>query len=492
MAKLITTILLLSATTLKAYAVIPSLISPLQGFIAILPQILIIVVAALGTIFSLKMWRARLSKLKTFIAGHKALTVVILLVLIGGFSSGMILLSSRSDRKPRLRGTASGEGFPESWPTFRGDVRRTGNPTDGPGPINSQIAWAFEDDEFRFGDFSSSPAPVEGKVYVGSAQAMVFSSFGVVYCLNADDGGVIWKFKTKREIFSSPAVANGRVYIGEGLHRDVDSRLYCLDAETGELLWDFQTDSHVESSPTVVEDKVVFGGGEDGVYCLNAETGELIWHFDGIHVDLSPAVADGKVLIGTGYGDMGVYCLNLEDGELIWRHRTKYPVWGSPSVYKGRAYFGVGNGNFVESDPNPYGALLCLDLKSGDELWSYKVGDSVLTAPAVVGDRVYFGSRDGRLYCVDAKKGDLIWRYDAGSPVLSSPAVAGEFVYLGSQNGKIYALDRIRGDLRWAFDIGVMAPSGTKVLSSPAVADGRIYIGCSKGMLFSIGEGGNR
>lgn len=488
MAKLIVAAIFLLIPSLEAHAVIPSLLSPLQGLISVLPQLLLLLVATLGAIFSLRIWRERLSRLRAFMKAHKFIALAISAALIGGMISGAIVLAGRS--APDLKGKIGSDGeFPKAWPTFRGDLKRTGNPGDLRGPINPRIAWRFRDSEFRAGDFSSSPALAEGKIFVGSAQGGIFSSFGVVYCLN-DKGELIWKFKTRRQIFSSPAVVGGRVYIGEGLHRDTDSKLYCLDAKDGKLLWDFQTKSHVESSPTVSDGKVLFGAGEDGVYCLDAETGEMIWHFEGIHVDLSPAVADGKVLVGTGYGEMGVYCLDLETGELIWRHRTEYPVWGSPSVDGGRVFVGMGNSNFVESSPEPYGALLCLDLNSGRRIWIYEVGDSVLTAPALKDGRVYFGSRDGHLYCLDADRGELIWKFDAGAPVLSSPALGDDLVYSASENGRIFALGREEGDLKWAFDLGLIIP-GVKILSSPAVAGGRIYIGCSKGVFLSIGGTGD-
>ncbi|PWR70339.1 hypothetical protein DLD82_16180 [Methanospirillum stamsii] len=56
-----------------------------------------------------------------------------------------------------------------------------------------------------------------------------------------DDGGVrptpelLWKFKTDREIMSSPTVSNGVVFFG-----CVDSILYALDASTGVKKMDVQ------------------------------------------------------------------------------------------------------------------------------------------------------------------------------------------------------------------------------------------------------------
>ena len=57
---------------------------------------------------------------------------------------------------------------------------------------------------------------------------------------------------------STPALAAGRLYVGEGLHEDADCRLYCLEAATGRELWSFAARSHVESSPRVAGGRVFF------------------------------------------------------------------------------------------------------------------------------------------------------------------------------------------------------------------------------------------
>ena len=58
---------------------------------------------------------------------------------------------------------------------------------------------------------------------------------------------------------SSPAVANGVVYVGS-----YDRHVYALNAGTGALLWKYQTGG---SSPAVANG-VVYVGWEDGVYAF--------------------------------------------------------------------------------------------------------------------------------------------------------------------------------------------------------------------------------
>ena len=57
-------------------------------------------------------------------------------------------------------------------------------------------------------------------------------------------GEVKWTYKTDGPINSSPAAVDGIVYVGSR-----DRHVYAFKAETGEKLWEFKTGSWVESSP---------------------------------------------------------------------------------------------------------------------------------------------------------------------------------------------------------------------------------------------------
>ncbi len=472
----------------EAGAVLPSLVGPLKALIAILPQLAVVAIASLGALLGFRRRPAAVTWIAQLLRRHRRAAVVAVAVLGGGVLAAAVVMNLWTRPTGVPSKPIADEPSAHSWPTFRGNMRRSGRALDSVdtshGPLGSDTLWTYVDDTPALGDFSSSPALVNGRVYIGSAQATVFSSFGVVYCLDATDGQEIWQFRTEQAVFSSPAVEQGLVFIGEGLHRDVGSRLHCLDAGSGDLIWDFPTASHVESSPTVADGKVIFGAGEDGVYCLSTGTGELVWHFEGVHVDSSPAVVQDVVVVGAGYEGQGVHVLDLETGDPRWAYPTDYPVWGSPSVLDDRVYVGVGNGNFMRSADEPYGAVLCVDIRSQREVWTRELQDSVLTAPAVTNGRVYVGSRDGGLYCLRASDGKELWRYEAGTAVLSSPAVLGNVVYGTSEAGDVFALDADDGSPRWSRPLDV--PSG--LLSSPAVSAGQLVLGGSDGSVYCLGD----
>jgi outer membrane protein assembly factor BamB len=485
--------LLLFVGVQTTYAVIPELMGPLQSLIALLPQLLVAAAVGLGALFSVRGWRTRLAAWRGFVSKHKTGSVVGALFVGAAITSAVFLLDGRAvpGGAGRLHpGQAAPSVLADSWPTFRGDLARSGNPYDAAGPIVASATAELGEQVLRQAELYSSPSVVGDRLYVSSSGGSTFRAFGLIHCIDATDGAPLWSFKTAYKGFSSPVLAGGRVYIGEGLHHHTDARLYCLDADTGDFVWDFQTRSHVESTPTVVNGWVIFGAGDDGVYCLDAGSGAQIWHAEGLHVDLSPSVVADTVLVGTGYGEMGVYVLDLETGDVLWSLPTQYGVWGSPSVQGGRAYFGLGNGDFARSDPEPYGALLCVDLATREQAWIYETNDAVLTAPAVVGNDVYFGSRDWHLYAVNSTDGTFRWRYDAGAPVLASPAVAQDLVYTASEDGEVAAIDRSTGEPRWRVYLTDAGYPRLRVLASPAIRAGQLFVGASEAGIFVIGDPG--
>ena len=77
-------------------------------------------------------------------------------------------------------------------------------------------------------------------------------------------GTLRWVFSTDSAIHSSPAVANGTVYIGSR-----DSSLYAVDVSTGTELWRFKTGSWIESSPAIVDGVIYFGSNDGHLYALD-------------------------------------------------------------------------------------------------------------------------------------------------------------------------------------------------------------------------------
>jgi outer membrane protein assembly factor BamB len=263
-----------------------------------------------------------------------------------------------------------------NWLSFRDGPRHSGvNPYENVlspstvGGLNQQ--WATT----TGGPVFSSPAFANGNLYVGSED-------NKVYRLNAATGAVVWSYTTGMSVLSSPAVNAGvGVYVGSE-----DFKVYALNPSTGAKLWSTATGSFVVSSPTYVNGVVYVGSEDDKVYALNASSGALKWSYptSGI-VKSSPAVANGVVYIGSA--DTFVYALNASSGALKWARSISNVSYPSPAVANGVVYVG-------EDDMNLY----ALDAGSGAVLWSATTGGAFISSPAVANGVVYVGNQDGSVY----------------------------------------------------------------------------------------------
>jgi outer membrane protein assembly factor BamB len=199
------------------------------------------------------------------------------------------------------------------------------------------------------GRIRSSPSVSKGIVYVGSYD-------GSLYAIDCNSGKQIWRFDTKGKsipasefgfdrtsITSSPAVVDGVVYIGSR-----DAHLYAVDAARGTLKWlsDYEKDNltWVVSSPAV-NDEVVYVGTADGhfVDALRANDGHQLWRFAmPSRVWSSPIVAGQTLYVTNQSGSL--YAIDLSSGKEKWRFETKSSIQSSPVLADGTVYFGSNDG----------------------------------------------------------------------------------------------------------------------------------------------------
>jgi outer membrane protein assembly factor BamB len=147
----------------------------------------------------------------------------------------------------------------------------------------------------------ATAAVVGDNLYVGTMSSTVLG-------VDWKQAKVNWTFepeKTKQAFYSSPAVTEKLVVIGCR-----DKHVRALDRARGIEIWDFVAAGQVDCSPVVVGDRVVVGAKDrtGSLYLLDLAKGTQLAkiELDGAILG-SPAVADGKLVIGTEKGT--VYCL---------------------------------------------------------------------------------------------------------------------------------------------------------------------------------------
>lgn len=129
--------------------------------------------------------------------------------------------------------------------------------------LTGEIVWNYT----MAGKITSSPAVADGYVYVGSLD-------GNVYAFNASTGEKIWSYYTNPPVFrdwplgvrSSPAIAAGTVYVCSD-----DGNLYALNAYTGKKLWNYTLQSpfdkfgnpqELSASPAIANGRIYIGSSD--------------------------------------------------------------------------------------------------------------------------------------------------------------------------------------------------------------------------------------
>jgi outer membrane protein assembly factor BamB len=150
---------------------------------------------------------------------------------------------------------------------------------------NGHLHWKLTLDSAIY----STPAIANGQVFV-TTQAQTVSAIDLA------TGDLNWSYPVGGS--SSPAVVDGVVYVGSD-----DGALYAIDAESGgDPLWLFATGSKTVQSPVVVGDEVVFAAGAMLV-SLDRASGDVVWQYPvGDDVTTEPVILDGYVYAGDKNG----------------------------------------------------------------------------------------------------------------------------------------------------------------------------------------------
>ena len=375
------------------------------------------------------------------------LTVLVALTVLTGVGCGLF------EDDARYEPTSAPTSTAEPTPTAAAEPTPS-TPTPPEEDPGTEL-WSYD----TKGEIRSSPAVVEGVVYVGSKD-------DYLYAIDAANGDLLWRHQTGNDVYSSPAVSNGVVYVGS------HGYVYAIDAANGDLLWRYHTDAGVYSSPAVSNGVVYVGSNDGHLYAIDAANGELLWRYrtdDSVYS--SPTVVEGVVYVGSDDGHL--YAIDAADGDLLWRYRTGEDVGSSPALVEGVVYVGSNDGH-----------VYAIDATKGDILWRYQTDNPVYSSPTVAYGIVYVGSYNGYVYAFDAANGDLLWRYQTDNPVVSSPTVVEGVVYGGSGgyegDGHVYAIDAVNGDLLWRYQ------TDNPVVSSPTVAYGVVYFGSLDSYVYAI------
>lgn len=368
------------------------------------------------------------------------------------------------------------------WPTYHGqsdlkgvaDVELSDNP---------KLLWRFN----AGGEVYATPVS-DGKRIFFSAKK------GRVVALD-QKGSKVWeKFFTRtndagKEMplrFEAPlACMDGMVFAGSS-----KGTVFALDTETGDTQWKYETDGIITGSPNFVYDRkdaktqrvmndkesessdakvVVMDQSEGVLHCIDMKTGKMVWKSEAAErCDGAPGVADGRIAYGSCLAALHVY-------DTEGKHLKDIQVGGDGQIAGGVAIDGTTAFAGLRD-----GALVAIDLKEGEVLWSSEESEEqTFSTPAVTGSLVIYSSDDGFVYAVKKADGELVWKFDAeGQPY--SPVATKHHVAV-TADGVLYVLNLVDGAKVWAKEI-------SDEITSPAIIGGMLVVGADDGTVSAYGK----
>jgi outer membrane protein assembly factor BamB len=225
---------------------------------------------------------------------------------------------------------------------------------------------------------------------------------------------------------TTPVVSDGRVFtLGSEGH------LFCLKSDSGEVIWSkkFQTDYGREQSPVwgysanplLDGDKLIclVGGKGTAVVAFDKETGKELWRSLDTEGEHGSGYSSPIIIEAGGQRQLIVWhptaiCgLNPETGELLWQQPFISKAGLSVATPRVR-----GDLLFISAFYNG-SLLLKLDNQqpNATKVWrrhgeNEKITDALhclISTPVIEGDFIYGVCSYGELRCLDLKTGDRIW-----------------------------------------------------------------------------------
>jgi outer membrane protein assembly factor BamB len=309
-------------------------------------------------------------------------------------------------------GTIINAQTPTKWrgPNGNGIYNETGLlkkwPANGP-----EIIWHFDD----LGQGHSSPAFANGLIYVSG----MIESTGYIFALTAD-GKLKWKAAYATEFSesypgsrSTPTIAGDLLYIYSGL-----GVLTCMDANNGNVKWkkdvfkefDGQNIRWGVAETVVVDGGLVYvtpGGKKNNVVAINRTNGDLVWSSPGkgeLSAYCTPVLIGlpARKLLVTMTAE-NIIGLDASTGKMLWSHpqTNRYQVHANTPVYHDGGLFcfsGYGQGG-VKLE-------LSADGSSVTKAWFSDKLDSRMGGMVQVNGFLYGSGDNNREWrCVDWKTG---------------------------------------------------------------------------------------
>ncbi|MEO0470730.1 MAG: PQQ-binding-like beta-propeller repeat protein [Bacteroidota bacterium] len=198
------------------------------------------------------------------------------------------------------------------------------------------------------------------------------------------------------------------------------------------------------TSATVIGDTIYTSGGfgSKKYFAFGLESGQLIWAIDLDDDGPSPAVQQDSLLI-FNTESCTIFAINRFSGEMVWSYWLGDPLLSTPMLAHGNVYTTYPNLTmYVDSTLSasyqrikPRNPFISINAQNGDINWQKWLDGDVLVSPVAYEGNIFLTSFPGTVYKIDAKSGDILAAVSLHAT--SPPTIA---------DGKVFVAKRVEGD----------------------------------------------
>jgi outer membrane protein assembly factor BamB len=285
------------------------------------------------------------------------------------------------------------------------------------------------------------------------------------------DPRALWTYDCGAEVLTQPAFDESGVYVGTS-----DGRIIGLNRSTGLPLWPpFPCEGGIFSAPLLLDGMLYAGSSDGALHAIDARTGGEKWHFAAEDAVLTAPVARDTLLFFAGGGTF--YAVGRSAGQLVWKYTGCGTVECKPCIAGNRIIFGSWDGK-----------VRALDTATGQQLWSWSRQANFYYAPAACwpvasADKLFVTDPERYTSALDLATGKILW--STKSPeVYDSIGISGDGsrLYVRSLDGSLYAFSTaaITQEKIWQADVGYGWDSTP---SMPSEKEGVVYSAGKKGFV---------
>ncbi|OGT46547.1 MAG: outer membrane protein assembly factor BamB [Gammaproteobacteria bacterium RIFCSPHIGHO2_12_FULL_41_20] len=338
--------------------------------------------------------------------------------------------------------------------------------------IQPKLLWSAHTGSGNSGEYLKLQAALTDK------QVFTVDKKGNVAAVDKTNGHIQWRLATHIAAAGGPAAGEDIVVIG-GRKGDV----YALQTANGRIRWQVNVNEEILAQPAITQGKVFIKTTTGYIYALSTQDGHTLWSTHQTEPALILRTSSAPIIMGndliTGFANGNLVKLNLHNGDTIWSQTIAIPD-GSFAIQR-----------MVDIDANPIlfhnhiyaatyqGKIAALDRYSGDIRWSQNM--STFTGLAADDDHVYATDAKSWVWAFTATQGNETWHQSKlVNRQITGPAIMGNYIVMGDKEGYLHWLSQKDGH----FAARVKANRAGMIVS-PLVEDNILYIITTDGYLMA-------